>query len=67
MKRFICGICKRRNKFFISDRKDLRRHLREDHRIMKAIANSQVGAEGQPKKRGNQDWWITEEIKPSYE
>lgn len=59
MKRFICGLCKKNKKVedFISDRKGLRKHLRENHRIMSDITNT-----GSDEKREIRKWWIVEEV-----
>lgn len=57
--KFTCGLCKK-DKRIPMTRKDLRAHLREEHRIMSKIANaSYERATGYNK----QDWWLAEEMK----
>lgn len=55
IKRFKCGLCKIDKSIWMT-RYGLRRHLREEHRIMTAITN-QVGVS---KKKDKQSWWIEE-------
>lgn len=57
MKKYICGLCKDKNKRIVLDRRGLRKHLREEHKIMSEIAGKDSG-----KERIIQNWWITEEF-----
>lgn len=62
MKRYICGLCRKRKqaKEFVSTRQGLRKHLREEHFIMKDIANSSMDRHS--KEKDVKDFWIAEEI-----
>lgn len=58
IKVFICGLCK--NEKYKGTRAGLRKHLREEHRIMTQITNKG----NQSKKKGGdikQSWWGYEE------
>ena len=52
IKRFVCGLCTKKR--FVSTRFGLRKHLREEHRILTALTNT-GGA-----KSSKQNWWIEE-------
>lgn len=56
IKLFKCGLC--RNERYIGTRHGLRKHLKEEHRIMSRLANSS----GEKKKKIKQRWWITEDF-----
>ncbi len=53
IKTFQCGLCQQKNKEFKSTRAGLRKHLRDEHRILSEITNHVV--KGKYKK---QSWWI---------
>jgi hypothetical protein len=47
-----CGLCKGKSESF--NRRDLRKHLREEHRIKHNLANNKEGI--------RRSWWIVEEF-----
>ena len=53
IKKVKCGLCKKDKRIWMT-RHSLRKHLREEHRIMSAITN-QSGAD---KRKEKQSWWI---------
>lgn len=55
IKIFKCGLCKEKDRIPMT-RAGLRKHLREEHRIMKNVANRGVG-----NKQERQSWWIVED------
>lgn len=67
IKIYECGLCKREK--FSGTRKDLRKHLREIHRIVHQITNrSDITDGGRVIKSPNcnktkQGWWIDKEFK----
>lgn len=56
IKKFKCGLCKEEKRISMT-RKGLREHLKNEHRIMKEITNSDYTA-----RKGyiKQNWWIEE-------
>ncbi len=58
-KTYICGICEDRGKSFKSTRKELRKHLREEHLIKSELANK--GKIKGVANQSKQKWWRTEE------
>lgn len=57
IKKFICGFCRnKKGKEYVGTRKGLRKHLREEHRIMNEITNMET-----EKGIFKQNWWKTEE------
>lgn len=59
MNRYICGICRKQNKSFISTRKGLRDHLKQEHFIKVNISNSGTTKRKQGER---QSYWIVEEV-----
>lgn len=58
IKKFICGLCKKERRY-VGTRKGLRKHLKEEHRIMTELANgSSAVKKGQSTK---QKWWMTKD------
>lgn len=68
MKKYICKLCRKKNKEFVSTRKGLRDHFKNEHYIKSEIFNqSELDSFGRSKKRSNQGkveqkWWIIEDI-----
>jgi hypothetical protein len=58
MKHFKCGLCKE-NKREWMNRYDLRKHLRDEHRIKKNLTNRHHEERNNLEK---QRWWIEEEF-----
>ena len=59
VKKFICGLCKP-NERTARVRKDLRNHLRQEHRILRNLANRTRLAKGS--RDTTQDWWIVSDV-----
>jgi len=55
IKKFKCGLCKQEKRYYMA-RHSLRKHLREEHRIMDEITNKDTS-----KRPVKQNWWIEEE------
>jgi hypothetical protein len=55
IKKFKCGLCKKDDQY-VGIREGLRKHLKEEHRIMTEIANT--GGEKKVRRR----WWIVEDF-----
>lgn len=65
IRKFTCGICQGRNKFFVGTRRSLREHIKKEHFILKSITNvCTPGNKRQaiPKDSTKQSWWITEKF-----
>ena len=61
IKIFSCGLCKK-HEMYKGTRKGLRKHLKEEHRIMTEITNTKDMREKGMKKiiTTKQRWWINE-------
>lgn len=60
IKKYKCGLCESgRNDKYVGTRKSLRKHLREEHRILRNLANASAVT---TRKLMRQSWWITEEF-----
>ncbi len=60
IKKFICGLCKEQNRIVMT-RWHLRKHIREEHRIVNEITNTK-GIKGSTQQM-RRNWWISEEWK----
>jgi len=59
VKIYICGLCKKRGIRFVTDRKGLQKHLREEHFIKHELTNKKLMSGKNETEK--QKWWLTEE------
>lgn len=64
IKKFICGFCRDKGKSFVSTRKGLRKHLKENHIRANALAATWIRGDDKTSPHyEHPKWWITEEWK----